>query len=172
LAAEDEGNNGEQRLKQNTGKVLAVCLSARRGMQKTAVPQAQLVVDHGIVGDAHAGPGHRQVSLLSASSVEKIKERGIDTFHGIFAENIVTEGLELMILPVGTQLGVGEALLQVTQIGKQCHSRCAIYEQAGDCVMPREGIFARVLRGGTVAQGDTVKIVLPDMAAADETEKL
>jgi MOSC domain-containing protein YiiM len=158
-------------LKQGPGKILAICLSVRRGMQKTAVKQAELVVDHGIAGDAHAGPGHRQVSLLASSSIEKINARGVDTFHGIFAENIVTEGIELMVLPVGTILGVGEARLQVTQIGKQCHSRCAIYYQAGDCVMPREGIFARVLSGGTVSQGDTVEIVQPDMAAADELKK-
>ncbi len=163
--------HGDSRLKPNTGKVLAVCVSARRGMRKAAVRKAELVVDHGIAGDAHAGPGHRQVSLLSASSVEKIKARGIDTFPGIFAENIVTGGLELMTLPVGTLLSVGEARLQVTQIGKQCHSRCAIYEQAGDCVMPREGIFARVTRGGIIEVGDGIEVLQSEKVAADEPDQ-
>lgn len=152
------------------GTVLAVCISERRGMQKSVVKQAELVLDHGITGDAHAGPGHRQVSLLAASSIEKIKERGVDTFHGIFAENIVAGGIELMTLPLGTVLSVGTARLQVTQIGKECHNHCAIYEQAGDCVMPREGIFARVIQGGVVAEGDRIEVLQPDPAAGGQTQ--
>ncbi|MBW7996307.1 MAG: MOSC domain-containing protein [Candidatus Glassbacteria bacterium] len=141
------------------GKVLAVCISPKRGVQKREVERAELVAGHGIAGDAHAGPGHRQVSLLSAGSIEQISARGVDTFHGIFAENIVVGGLELMTLPVGTMLAVGDARLEVTQIGKECHSRCAIYEQAGDCVMPREGIFARVIRGGSIAPGAKIELL-------------
>lgn len=155
----------------NRGTVLAVCISVERGMQKNAVKQVELVAGHGITGDAHAGPGHRQVSLLAASSIEKIKERGVDTFHGIFAENIVAGGIELMTLPLGTVLSVGTARLQVTQIGKECHSHCAIYEQAGDCVMPREGIFARVTQGGVVAEGDRIEVLQPGPAAADRLNK-
>ena len=155
----------------NRGTVLAICVSARRGMPKSVVRQAELVADHGILGDAHAGPGHRQVSLLAATSIEKIKERGVDTFHGIFAENIVVSGIELMSLPLGTVLNVGTARLQVTQIGKECHSRCAIYEQAGDCVMPREGIFARVVQGGVVAGGDRIEVLQSATAAAERPDK-
>ncbi len=156
----------------NRGTVLAVCISARRGMQKSVVKQAELVAGHGITGDAHAGPGHRQVSLLAAASIEKIKERGVDTFHGIFAENIVVGGIELVSLPVGAVLSVGTARLQVTQIGKECHNRCAIYEQAGDCVMPREGIFARVTQGGVVAEGDRIEVLQADIIIADGPHKL
>lgn len=154
-----------------SGTVLAVCISARRGMQKKAVKRVELVTDYGITGDAHAGPGHRQVSLLSLSSIEKIKARGVETFPGIFAENIVTVGIELVSLPLGTVLSVGSSRLQVTQIGKECHSHCAIYEQAGDCVMPREGIFARVLEGGIVAEGDRVELLTADIPAAAEPNK-
>jgi MOSC domain-containing protein YiiM len=144
-----------------TGKIVAVCISPQRGMRKSPVEQAEMVANHGIKGDAHAGPGHRQVSLLTVASIEQIRGKGIDTFPGIFAENLVVEGLELMTLPVKTVLAAGRALLEVTQIGKECHSRCAIYDQAGDCVMPREGIFAKVLDGGVVKPGDRIEVLRP-----------
>ena len=145
------------------GKVVAVCTSERQGTPKRDVGHGQLQVDWGLVGDAHAGPWHRQVSLLAWESIEKMRARGLNVRAGSFAENITTQGLELHTLPVGTRLRVGTALVEVTQIGKVCHDRCAIYYQAGDCVMPREGIFVRVLEPGEVAAGDVVE-VLPAQA--------
>jgi MOSC domain-containing protein YiiM len=115
-------------------------------------------VEHGIDGDAHAGVWHRQVSLLAQESIDKMAAMGLDVRAGDFAENITTLGVDVAALPLFTTLDVGEALVEVTQIGKECHSRCAIYHQAGDCVMPREGIFVRVLRGGRVAPGDPVRV--------------
>ncbi|MFH1070581.1 MAG: MOSC domain-containing protein [Candidatus Glassbacteria bacterium] len=145
------------------GKIVAICISPKRGMQKKPVESAHLVAGSGIEGDAHAGDWHRQVSLLAAESIETIRRRGVEVSPGAFAENIITEGIDLPALSVGDRLTLGEAQLEVTQIGKECHSRCAIYEQAGDCVMPREGIFARVIRGGTVQPGDRLIV---DSAAA------
>ena len=139
--------------------VVAVCISERKGTQKHEVPEIQLKIDHGIVGDAHAGNWHRQVSLLGQESVEKMKAVFPDIPVGAFAENILTEGLILYTLPVGTRLQVGEVLLEVTQIGKECHAHCAIRQQVGDCVMPREGIFAIVLEEGTVRSGDTITVL-------------
>ena len=138
------------------GQVIAVCLSTSKGERKTPVASVELREEHGIVGDAHAGPWHRQVSLLAKESIDKMRALGLDVTTGDFAENLTTEGVDLLALPIGTRLSVGEAELEVTQIGKECHTRCAIYYQAGDCVMPKEGIFARVLRGGTVRPGDVV----------------
>jgi len=138
------------------GKVIAVCLSTSKGERKTPVAAVELREEHGIVGDAHAGSWHRQVSLLAKESIDKMRALGLDVTTGDFAENLTTEGVDLLALPIGTRLSVGEAELEVTQIGKECHTRCAIYYQAGDCVMPKEGIFARVLRGGTVRPGDVV----------------
>jgi len=112
----------------------------------------------GLEGDAHAGSGHRQVSLLAVESIAKMKARGLDVGPGDFAENITTSGVDLVSLPVGSRLRLGEALLEVSQIGKVCHSRCTIFEQAGDCVMPREGIFARILVGGNVRTGDPITV--------------
>ncbi|MBT0653457.1 MOSC domain-containing protein [Geomobilimonas luticola] len=140
------------------GEVVAVCISENKGERKTLVPQVELRVDHGIVGDAHAGDWHRQVSLLAEESIEKMRRLGLSVSAGAFAENITTRGLDLVSLPVGTRLHLGEALVEVTQIGKECHTRCAIYYQAGDCVMPKEGIFAKVLRGGVVKPGDVVSV--------------
>ena len=139
--------------------VVAVCISERKGTQKHEVPEIQLKIDHGIVGDAHAGSWHRQVSLLAQESVEKMKTAFPDIPVGAFAENILTEGLTLFTLPVGTRLRVGEVLLEVTQIGKECHAHCAIRRQVGDCVMPREGIFAIVLEEGTIRSGDTITVL-------------
>ncbi len=143
-----------------TGRILAVCLSREKGTVKTPVPRARLVRDHGLAGDAHAGPWHRQVSLLADESVERMRARLPELGRGDFAENLTTEGLDLVGLPPGTRLRAGaEAVLEITQIGKRCHRGCAIYRQVGDCVMPREGIFARVLRGGTVRPGDPLVVL-------------
>ena len=139
--------------------VVAVCISEQKGTQKHEVPEIQLKIDHGIVGDAHAGNWHRQVSLLAQESVEKMKAVFPDIPVGAFAENILTEGLTLFTLPVGTRLRVGEVLLKVTQIGKECHAHCAIRQQVGDCVMPREGIFTIVLEEGTIRAGDTITVL-------------
>ena len=139
------------------GKVIAVCLSTSKGERKTPVAAVELREEHGIVGDAHAGPWHRQVSLLARESIDKMRALGLDVTTGDFAENLTTEGVDLLTLPIGTRRSVGETELEVTQIGKECHTRCAIYHQAGDCVMPKEGIFARVLRGGIVRPGDEIK---------------
>jgi cyclic pyranopterin monophosphate synthase len=140
------------------GKVVAVNVSEAKGERKTPVPEVFLRVEHGIEGDAHAGAWHRQVSLLAQESIDKMRDMGLDVSAGDFAENITTTGVEVASLPLGTTLELGEALVEVTQIGKECHTRCAIYQQAGDCVMPREGIFVRVLTGGRVAAGDSVRI--------------
>jgi len=142
-------------------KVIALCISEKKGTQKQEVPEAEMKVDHGIVGDAHAGDWIRQVSLLGSESIQRLQEK-ITTFklqHGAFAENVVTEGITLYELPVGTQLQIGEVLGEVTQIGKQCHNDCVIKQTAGDCVMPREGIFIKILEPGTVRPGDEINIV-------------
>lgn len=141
-------------------KILAVCISEVRGIQKHPIPEAELRVDHGIVGDAHAGNWHRQVSLLSKESVNKLQEKiSLPLHDGDFAENILVEGMLVYQLPVGTKLRIGTALCEVTQIGKECHQDCAIRKAAGDCVMPREGIFVKVLENGRVRPGDEVTVV-------------
>jgi MOSC domain-containing protein YiiM len=141
------------------GRVVAVCTSAKKGIRKRNVEQAELRPDWGIMGDAHAADWHRQVSLLAWESVEKMRALGLNVNAGSFAENITTQGLSLVDLPVGARLRLGEALVEVTQIGKECHDRCAIYYQAGDCVMPREGIFVRVHEGGRVQVGDDIEVL-------------
>ena len=139
-----------------SAQVIAVCISENKGERKTPVESVELRVEHGIVGDAHAGDWHRQVSLLAMESIRKMQALGLDVTTGDFAENLTTEGINLVELPIGSRLQVGDALLEVTQIGKECHTRCAIYHQAGDCVMPKEGIFARVLVGGVIRSGTPV----------------
>lgn len=139
-------------------QVLAVCISEKKGTVKHPVPEIQLKIDHGIVGDAHAGNWHRQVSLLADESVELMRQRFPDIPTGAFAENILTQGIALSKLPIGTKLRVGQVLLQVTQIGKECHADCAIRRQVGDCVMPREGIFTKVLEEGSIRPGDEITI--------------
>jgi len=142
------------------GMVVTVCISETKGVPKQAVGSAKLVEAHGIEGDAHAGRWHRQVSLLAEESIAKMRAKGLNVGPGAFAENITTRGLELPSLPIGTRLGVGsEALLEVTQIGKECHSKCAIFQQVGECVMPSEGIFAKVLHGGIVNAGDPIHVL-------------
>ena len=141
-------------------KVKDVCISEKKGEQKHPVDEVLLKVDHGIVGDAHAGNWHRQVSLLAAESVAKVqKALNFELKSGDFAENILTEGIELFTLPIGTKLQIGEAVGEVTQIGKECPQGCAIRELAGDCVMPREGIFVKVLKEGKVKAGDEIKVI-------------
>jgi cyclic pyranopterin phosphate synthase len=139
-------------------RVTAVCISTQKGTRKKPVPQIELVVGCGIAGDAHAGNWHRQVSLLASESVDTMRVQGLALAPGAFAENILTEGIVLKTLTVGTVLAVGPALLAVTQIGKECHNDCEIKRLTGRCVMPTEGIFAIVLRGGAVRPGDAVEI--------------
>ena len=139
--------------------VKAVCISDKKGVQKHAVTEITVKKNHGIEGDAHAGDWHRQVSLLGEESVDKMRVHFPDLPAGAFAENILTRGLVLFELPVGTKLRVGETLLEVTQIGKECHAACAIRKVTGDCVMPREGIFAIVLEEGTIKPGEIVEVV-------------
>ncbi|MCX5976222.1 MAG: molybdopterin-binding protein [Coprothermobacterota bacterium] len=142
------------------GTIAAVNRSQRKGTRKEEIQEGLLVAYFGLEGDAHAGPWHRQVSLLAEESIAKMRSRGIELGFGDFAENLATRGLDLPKLPVGTRLGVGaEALLEITQIGKECHQSCEIRRQVGDCVMPREGIFARVLSGGTVRAGDPIRVL-------------
>ena len=128
-------------------------------MRKKPAGSGTLLEEIGLEGDGHAGFGRRQVSLLAVESIEKMRARGLDVGPGDFAENVTTSGVDLVSIPIGTRLRMGETLLEVSQIGKVCHSRCAIFEQAGDCVMPREGIFARVLAGGDVRAGDLVEVL-------------
>ncbi len=142
------------------GRVVAVSISATTGVKKANVSQAMVLENHGLEGDAHAGDWHRQVSLLAIESIEKMRRQGLDLHPGDFAENITTQGLDIPHLPVGTRLRLGHRVEQeVTQIGKACHHGCAIKQAVGDCVMPREGIFARVLRGGTVRPHDPIEVI-------------
>lgn len=145
-----------QTFQKNEGQVIAVSISSRKGIKKTNINQGRLIENHGLEHDAHAGNWHRQVSLLAVESIDKIRAKGLDVGPGDFAENITIEGIRLWDLPVGKRMKLGQTLIEVTQIGKQCHSRCAIYHQVGDCVMPREGIFARVIKGGFIRPGDRI----------------
>ncbi|MBE7008999.1 MAG: MOSC domain-containing protein [Ruminococcaceae bacterium] len=140
-------------------RVLAVCISERRGERKHPVDEIRLRLDHGIAGDAHAGSWHRQISLLANESVDKMREKGLTLAPGDFAENILTEGVALRTLPVGTRLRVGETELEITQIGKECHSDCEIKKKVGVCVMPAEGVFAIVKREGAVKAGDEIEVL-------------
>ena len=136
------------------GKVIAVCTSPEKGTQKTAVAEGNFIEDYGIEGDAHAGKWHRQVSLLSYDKIEAFRQRGARVENGAFGENLVVEGIDFSALPVGTRLACGNVVLEITQIGKECHHGCAIFQQMGDCIMPREGVFAKVIRGGKICPGD------------------
>ena len=139
--------------------VVAVCVSEKKGERKTPVERALLKEKHGLAEDAHAGPWHRQVSLLAMESIEKMRDLGLEVGPGDFAENITTVGIDLVSLPVGSRLAVGDAFVEITQIGKECHNRCAIYHQAGDCVMPKEGIFAKVIKEGEVCSGAPIQFI-------------
>ena len=140
------------------GKVIAVCTSERNGLQKSDVKSAHFTTEWGIDGDAHAGKWHRQISLLSADKIAAFNEKGANVIPGAFGENLVVEGFDFRSLPVGTLLRCGDVLLEMTQIGKQCHSHCEIYKKMGDCIMPREGVFARVIEPGTITVGDEMVI--------------
>lgn len=139
--------------------VVAVSISTGKGRKKTPVDSVDLKENHGVVGDAHAGERQRQISLLAVESIEKIRRLGLAVDAGDFAENITTRGIDLPSVPLGARVALGEAVIEVNQIGKECHDRCAIYHSAGDCVMPKEGIFARVIRGGTVRPGDPLVVL-------------
>ncbi|NLM95620.1 MAG: MOSC domain-containing protein [Firmicutes bacterium] len=143
-----------------TGRVVAVSISDKQGVKKNPIDQGQLLDNYGLQGDVHAGPWHRQVSLLAQESIDKMRSKGLELSPGDFAENITTSGIDLLALPIGSRLRIGStAILEVTQHGKECHHHCAIYRQVGDCVMPREGIFVRVLKGGPVKAGDEIEPV-------------
>jgi len=142
-----------------TGRVTSVNLSEKKTVRKQRFERGTLVLDRGFEGDAHAGDWHRQVSLLAQESIDEMCAKGLDVGPGDFAENITTEGLDVMTLPVGSVLRIGDAVLEVSQIGKVCHNKCAIYYQAGDCVMPREGIFAVVREVGDIVVGDEIEVV-------------
>jgi len=141
-------------------KIVSIAISKKKGTRKVQVEEVSLIQDHGLEGDAHAGPWHRQVSFLSAESIEGARKRGLDVTFGDFAENIATSGIAWQKIPVGTMVRLGDsALVEITQIGKECHNRCAIYYQAGDCIMPREGIFARVHTGGKIRCGQSIDVL-------------
>lgn len=141
------------------GKVMAVCTSDIKGIQKSETNAIELRENWGIESDAHAGNWHRQVSLLSYEKIEKFKAKGADVINGSFGENIIVSGFDLKDLPIGTKFRCSDVLLELTQIGKQCHAHCAIYHKMGDCIMPREGVFCRVLAGGTIKPGDEMEVV-------------
>jgi TatD DNase family protein len=140
------------------GKVIAVCTSSERGTANHNIGKAELVADHGLKGDAHAGDWPRQVSLLSYQKIEDFRMRGAKVEDGAFGENLVVDGIDFRSLPVGTILSCGEVVLEMTQIGKECHSHCAIFKLMGDCIMPREGVFARVIHGGRISVGDEMYV--------------
>ena len=146
------------------GTVKAVCTSSVKGIQKSEVDSVEFSAGWGIKDDAHAGDWHRQVSLLPYEKIEDFKARGADVSNGSFGENIIVEGFDLKSLPVGTRFRSGNVVLELTQIGKECHARCAIYHKMGDCIMPREGAFCKVLQGGTIRPGDEIVLELQPQA--------
>ncbi len=148
------------------GKLTAINISEKRGTEKKEIQQAELVADYGIMGDAHAGKWHRQVSLLSAEKIDDFKARGAQIENGAFGENLIVSGFDFKNLPVGTRFKIGDALLEMTQIGKQCHSHCVIYKRMGECIMPKEGVFAVVIKGGTIQAGDEVELIPANIYAS------
>jgi MOSC domain-containing protein YiiM len=143
-------------------KIVSIAISKKKGTRKTQVQSVRLIENHGIENDAHAGPWHRQVSLLAMEDIQSMQEKGVDVDFGDFAENIATSGIDLPNLPIGTRLRLGDnVLLEITQIGKECHNKCAIYYQAGDCIMPKKGIFARVIKGGKISCNEAIDIIAP-----------
>ncbi len=141
-------------------KIVSIAISKKKGTPKVQVGKASLLEDHGLEGDAHAGPWHRQVSFLAAESIEQTRKKGLDVGFGDFAENIATSGIDWQDIAVGTRVNLGDsALVEITQKGKECHNKCAIYYLAGDCIMPREGIFGRVLKGGEIRCGEPIRIL-------------
>jgi len=145
----------------SVARIIAVCKSKKKGTKKEAVAEGVLEKDYGLTGDAHADCcTHRQVSLLATESIDKMRRLGLNVGSGDFAENLTCEGIDLASLPVSTQVSIGEqVVLEITQIGKECHTKCAIYHKIGKCIMPEEGVFARVVKGGLVKPGDTIKLL-------------
>ena len=142
------------------GKVIAVCTSPEKGTQKTNIRRGVFIEDYGIEGDAHAGKWHRQVSLLSYEKIEAFRARGAVVEDGAFGENLVVEGIDFKTLPIGTRFQCNDVVLELTQIGKECHHGCEIFQKMGECIMPREGVFAIVLHGGEIKVGDNLKIIV------------
>lgn len=140
------------------GKIVAICISEKKGTGKTKIDACTLIENHGLESDAHAGDWHRQVSLLGATQIEEFNARGGQVEYGDFGENLVIDGIDLRTLVIGQKLHIGDVELEITQLGKECHTRCAIFHRVGDCIMPKNGIFAKVLRGGPVTLFDTVSI--------------
>ena len=148
-------------------KIRSIAVSKKKGTRKDVIDEALVVKEHGIEGDAHSGPWHRQISFLAMESIDKARAGGLSVGFGDFAENIATEGIDWLAVPVGSRFRLGESVLvEITQIGKECHKKCAIYYQAGDCIMPREGIFARVIEGGTIRCGDEI-VSIPASGASE-----
>lgn len=143
------------------GKILGICISEKRGTEKHEIQEANLVKDWGIEGDAHGGKWHRQVSLLSFEKIEDFRAKGAEVDFGAFGENLIVEGYDLRALPVGTRFQIGDAVLELTQIGKECHSHCQIYKRMGDCIMPREGVFTEVVKSGHIKVGDEITMIPP-----------
>lgn len=154
-----ERKEGEKADEQKKGKILAICTSQKKGIRKQEVPSAELRENWGIEGDAHAGKWHRQVSMLSFETIEAFRAKGAKVEFGAFGENLVVEGFDLRTVPVGTMFQIGEAVLKLTQIGKECHSHCEIYKTMGDCIMPREGVFTEVVKGGNIKPGDEIHML-------------
>jgi len=144
------------------GKVIATCLSEAKGTQKQNVHSVKILDDWGIESDAHAGKWHRQISLLSKDKIDEFRARGAEVEDGAFGENLVVEGIDFAKLPIGTKFHCNDVVLELTQIGKECHQGCAIFKKMGDCIMPREGVFTKVLHGGTITEGDELTVVLPE----------
>ncbi len=141
-------------------KIVSIAMSKKKGTRKIPVKEAFLIKNHGLENDAHAGPWHRQISFLAAESIERARKGGLEVTFGDFAENIATSGIDWQKVPISTKVQLGDlALVEITQIGKECHNKCSIYYKAGDCIMPREGIFGRVLKGGKICPGDAAHII-------------
>jgi len=151
------------------GKILAVCVSTEKGIRKQNIGSVSIIAEHGIEGDAHAGAWHRQISLLADEAIEKMRSKGLALTFGDFGENIVTQGIDLVQLGIGSTLRLGDSVVgEVSQIGKVCHDRCAIYYQTGDCIMPREGIFLKILTGGEVRAGDPIEVLRQVLPTASQ----
>ncbi len=142
------------------GKVIAVCISEKRGTQKTNIKEANFIENFGIEKDAHAGDWHRQVSLLSYEKIDEFNKKGANVIDGAFGENLVVEGIKFTELPVGTKLHCNDVILEMTQIGKECHSHCEIYKKMGECIMPTNGVFAKVIKGGKIKCGDEMMVIV------------
>lgn len=159
---EKNATSAKTTVSRTSGRIAAVCSSEKRGTPKHDIREGELIADFGLKGDAHAGYMHRQVSLIALEDIEIMKAKLPDLAPGSFAENLTTEGFDLASLKVGDRIRIGAALLEITQIGKECHSHCEIFKRTGECIMPRKGIFAKVISGGIVKTGDTIEIAQDD----------